>query len=143
MSALLNRRLFNAATLQLAGLYEARDVAPETFSELANAGTLATLPVWAGASDCTIYADARVNHAARAWHDRAHLIGGFAFTLDGETKAAELQVVQLYQAFPSAPAWAAELIRAEVIGQAAELAKTGHFVADQVSFSLAYAGLAL
>src|SRR4051812_44598719 len=105
----------NRAILTLAPLHVAGALAPSSFRELMGAERLT---VWDGASDATVYGDARVNHAFRAWHDAAHVAGKFPFSLTGEIATAEYQLAQLREAFPRHPvAWDA-LIRAEVIGQA-------------------------
>lgn len=91
------------------------------------------MTVWDGASDRTIWRDARVNHAFRAWHDDCHIRAGVGFTLVGERAACELQIRELMAAHPQAHAMAA-IIRAEVIGQAEYFAATGSFPEDQIAF---------
>lgn len=100
-----------------------------------------TLLVWSGASDLTIYGDARVNYAFRAWHDRAHIAGRFGFTLAGERAACEWQIAEALRLFPRIPASVLRLIRAEVIGQAEHFAEHGTFPLDQVSFVKDYANI--
>ena len=95
-------RELNQAILALAGGHVAQAVAPATFRDLMRVGHAAVLPVWEGASDRTLYGDPRINHAARAWHDRAHLAGGFDFTPAGERAACALQLRQLEAFAPSA-----------------------------------------
>lgn len=90
--------------------------------------------VWGGASYHSIYADAAVNWAFRAWHDECHVAVKAEFDLPGETRAYMEQVRQLYERFPSAPKRWARILRAEVIDQAAHFLKTGRFPEDQVAF---------
>jgi hypothetical protein len=136
MRQALDREL-NRIILELAPAHVARDVAPETFRDLMTAhGQGGEMPVWAGASDATIYADERVNHAARAWHDGHHIAGLHDFTLAGETAACERQIVELLRRYPSAPRRALDIIRAEVIGQATYAGLHGAFPVDQYAFTL-------
>ena len=128
-------RDLNQIILSLAPAYEARDVAPATYAELVTAPRLI---VWSGASEGTIYRDARVNHAFRAWHDAAHIAGGFAFDLDGERAACEYQIAQMRRALPLVPDLFARVIRAEVIGQAEYFATHGAFPSNQAAFIAAY-----
>lgn len=96
------------------------------------------MTVWDGASDKTIWRDARVNHAFRAWHDECHIRMNAGFTLAGERLACEEQCRELLAAHPRAFALA-NVIRAEVIGQAEHFAATGEFPEDQIAFHAAYA----
>ncbi len=95
------------------------------------------LKVWAGASDATIYGDARVNHAFRAWHDACHLRGGLGFTLEAERAACAMQERELLTRYPGALPIAA-MLRAEIIGQAEHFAAFGEFPTDQAAFIAAY-----
>lgn len=117
--------------LALAPAFTVADSAPDTFPDLIST---ARLTVWSGASDSTIYGDPVLNWCARAWHDATHLSLGADFSLEGETRTAEAQIVALYRRFPSAPDVYASIIRAEVIEQASYCYRTGSFPADQVSF---------
>jgi hypothetical protein len=128
----------NRLVLALAPPHEARAHAPGTFPDLIRCGSLI---VWDGASDCTIYGDARVNHAFRAWHDAAHIAGGFPFTLAGEIAACEFQIAQAYARFPRLPDSLAATIRREVIGQAEYFAAYGTFPANQIEFHNANGGV--
>jgi hypothetical protein len=93
-----------------------------------------TMLVFDGASEQTIYGDARVNHAFRAWHDAQHIRARAGFTLAGERLACEMQCRDLQRAFPSVPESVLRLIRAEVIGQAEYFARHGAFPIDQAKF---------
>jgi hypothetical protein len=131
---MIDIRLMNQAILLLAPIYEARDNAPSAEHDLFNTTGRSVRPVWAGASDRCIYGDARVNHAFRAWHDAAHIALGATFSLAGETAVCEAQIRALYHRFPSAPAWVARLLRAEIIDQAQHYAATGRFPENQAQF---------
>lgn len=126
---------FNRVILELAPRYDARPLAPASLADLMRLDLeRAPLPVWEGASDATIYGDARVNHAFRAWHDAAHIAGAHAFTLEGEADTCAAQKRDVLAAYPRAPmSWLA-LLDAEIIGQAAHYARTGEFVTDQNAF---------
>lgn len=129
-----HRHALNSLVLRMAPPHEARATAPGSFHDLMGAAGLARVPVWEGASEGTIYGDARVNHAFRAWHDAAHIAGGFAFTLAGERAACEYQIAGARKLFPRLPAWIVRAIRAEVTGQAEYFATHGIFPADQSAF---------
>lgn len=120
----------NACVLALAGGHEPRDDAPGTFGELMTAQDRLLLPVWAGASDKTVYGCARVNWAFRAWHDRTHARYGLDFSREGELITARFQVRELLELCPSAPRWAAELVFAEVAAPLDYLAEHGSFPLD-------------
>lgn len=119
-----------------APLHVARERAPSTFAELASHDGR-ELVVWEGASDATIFGDARVNHAFRAWHDATHKRHAFGFTLAGERATCEAQCAELLALWPLASPLAA-VIRCEVIGQAEYFATHGAFPLDQIGFARAY-----
>ena len=96
--------------------------------------------VFDGASDATIYEDAAVNHAFRAWHDACHIERRLGFTLAAEREVCELQIVQALQRYPNIPARVLRLIRAEVTGQAEHFAVYGQFPIDQAAFIRRYIG---
>lgn len=126
-------RDLNQLVLAMAPAYVPRSFAPSTLADLMGTGPLV---IWDGASDQTIYQDARVNHAFRAWHDAAHMAGHFPFTLEGEHAACEFQIAQARAVFPRLPESLAAAIRAEVIGQAEYFAANGMFPANQLVFHL-------
>lgn len=126
-------RELKRAILRLAPNHTARDVAPASWDDLARyRGSV--LPVWSGESERTIWGDARVNYAFRAWHDSTHRALGADFTLAGETAVIEAQISALYRLYPSAPGWCGRLLRIEGIGQVIEFQRTGAFPVDQVAF---------
>lgn len=126
----LSREL-NQVILALAPAYEAKSFAPGTFPELMRCPSRI---VWDGASDATIYADPRVNHAFRAWHDAEHVRGAFDFSLTGERATCEAQIRGLLARFPRVPSFFLAIIRAEITGQAEHFARFGEFPADQAAF---------
>lgn len=147
-------RSLNAAVWQMVrvhvGRFRVSPRAPDTFATLrAHWEATREVCVWNGASECTIFGDPYTNYAFRAWHDRAHLSGGFEFTLDGERATAQLQIAQLaawYDAELDAAPWLAcrareqrlarwqRMIEIEVIEQAEHYARFGEFPTDQRAF---------
>lgn len=130
----------NRAILLLAPMHAAQARAPSSLREvMAAQQSCAAIPIWDGASHATIYRDARVNHAFRAWHDATHasLPDAHAFTLDGERLTCEAQCRQLLNLWPQAAPLAA-VVRAEVIGQAEYFAAFGAFPTDQAAFIETY-----
>src|SRR5665213_3754926 len=93
----------NRAILAMAPAHIVRDHAPANWQQVREASTMARVIVWSGEANHSIYGDARVNYAFRAWHDRCHLIGQFPFTIAGEESAVALQCQQLRERFPNAP----------------------------------------
>lgn len=124
-SCMINAEL-NSRILRLAPKFEAQDNAPYSFETLkANSGRLV---VWSGASDQTIYGDAKVNHAFRAWHDSLHLKLDADFSFEGERRVAAEQARLIGSDSMGL------IIMAEVVGQVEYLNKYGHFPVDQVQF---------
>lgn len=126
-------RLLNQAILMMAPAFDARPIAPGSLADLRQCDPR-RLVVWDGASDATIYGDARVNHAFRAWHDLHHWRYGFTFDLAGEIAACASQCAELRDAFPCVPQAALDLIHREIVGQAEYFAAHGMFPADQGAF---------
>lgn len=88
-------------------------------------------------SEGTIFADAEVNWAFRAWHDWTHYTIQAPFDLDGELAVAQRQIADLYRVFGhcrDADRFA-KLIMCEVYGQARYYAEHGEFPADQRAFT--------
>jgi hypothetical protein len=129
---------FNTVILAMAPRFEARAVAPSSLAELvqchAERGP-SGLIVWEGESTRTVYADAAVNHAFRAWHDAWHVAGRVGFDLEGERATCNAQKAAVLRAFPRAPLRWFALLDAEINGQAEYFARTGAFPADQVEFT--------
>lgn len=132
-----------AIIMTIAPRFEARPLVLEVDASTSVAqfaafvATRGVMTVWDGASDRTIWRDARVNHAFRAWHDDCHLRVAAPFTLAGERRACEEQIRQLLAAYPGAHA-IARTIYVEVIGQAEHYATFGTFPEDQVAFHNTY-----
>jgi hypothetical protein len=87
-------------------------------------------------SDNTIFADPEHNYAFRAWHDWTHYVLSAPFTLDGELSVAHRQIEDLARVYGHGPRfdrWA-QLIMAEVYGQAQYCSIHGEFPKDQVAF---------
>ena len=122
LCAELNRKI-----LKLAPKHLARDIAPNTFKELAS-NTVSGLVVWSGASDKTVYGDPMVNWAMRAWHDSIHLKINAEFNSEGEKR------VGLEQARLIGSDRLGLILVAEVIGQVEYFDKYGSFPIDQVQF---------
>lgn len=115
--------------------------APETFEAInEHIARTGRMLVWNGASENTIYDDAEVNYAFRAWHDWCHWFGHFDFSLGGERLAAEMQKAHLrslYVGCKELTRWEA-IIDAEVNGQAAYAEYWGIFPNHQRAFVEAY-----
>jgi hypothetical protein len=111
--------------------YQVSDRAPGTYQELLSQST-ASMVVWAGASDFTIFGDAAVNHAFRAWHDTLHISMGAKFTLEGERIVA-LEQARILSAYGDTYG---DIVMIEVVNQAEYFQKTGNFPIDQKTFTL-------
>lgn len=120
---------------------EVSDSAPNTYEALcARLDAGRTMCVWSGASECTIYADARVNYAFRAWHDWCHWKGRFPFTSSGERAACAMQMAGLrawYGPSLKVVRWCS-IIHAEVVGQQEYFSKFWNFPEDQCGFVRKY-----
>lgn len=117
----------NTKIFKLAPKFEAKDIAPNSFIDL-KVNSLETLVVWSGASDQTIYGDAKVNWAFRAWHDALHLELNAPFTFEGE------KLVALEQARLIGSDQLGNILMAEIVGQTEFYNKYGYFPVDQVKF---------
>ena len=136
-------RAFNVAVLHMASRlfpkgFDVAAEAPSTLEELSDhVAKTGRMLVWSGASENTIFADAEVNYAFRAWHDWQHLTYQFPFTLEGEKAAAACQIADIAAIFGQSAAVKrfARLIWCEVVGQAEYKERTGEFPTDQVDFA--------
>lgn len=137
---------FNVATLHIASRlmpcgFDVLDVAPATLDAsqayLARTGRIG---VWEGASDRTIFGDAEVNYAFRAWHDWTHLRHGFAFNERGEAYTAATQQKHLRTVYGAGilTEWHCALVWAEVVGQSDFQRLHGIFPEDQRAFTQAW-----
>lgn len=106
--------------------YSVSSLAPNSEVDLFNSGSLV---IWNGASDNTIWHDAKVNYAFRALHDALHLESRLGFSVPEEIELGRIQANK-YSGMLS------DLIYTEVALQAKHFQVTGNFVSDQVSFTL-------
>ena len=114
--------------------------APETFKALkAEMAARGRITINSDNSDDTIYGSSSINIMSRAWHDWAHLHGGYGFDVSGEAKACRLQCEQIKQRVPVDQAfYLCALLEADVVGQALYFQRHGRFVERQREFVLAY-----
>jgi hypothetical protein len=137
----LKRAILATAMRLLPDGFDVADDAPQTFEELnvlLNSGS--RMRVWSGASRDTIYQDANVNFAFRAWHDLCHWWGLYPFTLEGEIATCEMQCRQLIYNHGEdeiTRGWC-KVLRAEVIGQADYFQRHKRFPEIQTAFVAAY-----
>lgn len=138
-------RGFNTAVLHIASRlfptgYDVAIDAPDTLEKLSeHIRTTGRMVVSSAHCANTIFDDAEVNYAFRAWHDLYHHMLQAPFTPAGEALVAQVQawdLVKLYGREKAAP-WC-ELIDAEVNGQAAYEARHGRFPRNQIAFDLVY-----
>lgn len=128
----MNRHALNNAVLTLApSQWEAKALAPASLADLMRSPRIV---VWDGASDATIYRDAKVNHAFRAWHDAGHIELAAPFTLEGERAVMRWQQGQVLERWPNAPRWLLDLIRVEVEDQSEYFETHGTFPINQEGF---------
>lgn len=128
----LNRKILKFAPKN----YLVKDFAPDTFESLQSNRTYG-LVIYAGASDNTVYGDPAVNHAFRAWHDMLHLSLNADFSVEGEKRVGLEQAKLIDSDIMS------KIILAEVNGQVEYLEQHGQFPANQLEFTLKYAGIRL
>lgn len=115
--------------------YSAADTAPDNHRDMLQAyHATGRIIVWAGASDATVWGDARLNHLFRAWHDYCHIGQGACYQVDcfkpiHEYAVADYQCIGLGDRL-------ARLVQIEVSEQAKHYERTGQFVTDQIAFTL-------
>jgi hypothetical protein len=121
--------------------FDVSDDAPHTYEALkAHRDAGRRMLVFGGGSEHTIYADPAVNHAFRAWHDWTHWTGQHDLTFQGEIAVCADQRRYLIDTFGNTPEierWS-EIIKAEIIGQAAYFEDHKRFPGDQRGFVEAY-----
>lgn len=128
---MLSYRLNQLVQAQVSKLkYEVSDQAPSTYEELLKQ-SIASIVVWSGASDLTVFGDPSVNHAFRAWHDSLHIHMQAPFNLQGETLVAKEQA-RILSTYGDTYG---DIIMIEVVGQAQYLQETGGFPVDQEAFT--------
>jgi len=136
---------FNVAVLHIASKvlpcgFDVSPNAPQDFDSLiAHHDKTGRVLVWDGASDTTIFGDAEVNFAFRAWHDSKHITARLPFTREGEIAALELQKADVRAIYDGATADSfCALLDAEIRGQFDYCEKNGGFPENQAAFARAY-----
>ena len=84
-------------------------------------------PVWNGASDQTIFDDAKGNYLFRAWHDLGHVLLNAPFNLEGEKQVSAWQESFLPKPYNL-------ILHADVVGQTEYYQEYGDFPKDQRKF---------
>jgi hypothetical protein len=114
--------------------------APTSYDDLcAHYKRTGRILVWNGGIDNTIFADPETTFAFRAWHDSRHVMCRFDFSMTGEIQTCNAQIADIMVIYSGQTADDfAELIRAEVIGQAEYKERYGGFPLDQMGFVRAY-----
>lgn len=114
--------------------------APDSLDNLnALIATRGRLVVDGSNSENTIFACAETNYCFRAWHDWCHWKGQHEFTLEGETRVAEMQIEHVRKLYGHRDAREfTRLIWEEVVGQATWHAVNGRFPTDQRLFARQY-----
>lgn len=136
-------RGFNEAVMTMARRvmpcgFDVADDAPNTYEDLRrHVDQTGRICVWNGASENTIFDDAYVNYAMRAWHDWTHYRYEHDFSLAGEISTALQMMRDLKTVYgdTSKIDWWVLLVWEEVALQATYYNKTGEFVDDQVQFA--------
>jgi hypothetical protein len=137
----LNRAILTIANRICPYGFDVSDNAPDTYEKLRehlDAGN--RMVVYNGGAEGTIYGDAEVNYAFRAWHDVCHWSGEHDFSIAGEAAVCKMQAFQLHQLYgrtPETERWA-KIIHAEVVGQRLYYGLYKRYVTDQTSFVQAY-----
>jgi hypothetical protein len=137
---------FNATILSIAARlfpdgFDVSPDAPSTYKALKvhlDAGK--RLVVYDGGCEGTIYANPKVNHALRAWHDWSHWKGGHDFSVEGETGAFNTQrqhLIDLYGENEQTRRWTL-LLHADIVGFRLYYERHKRFVDDQRGFIEAY-----
>ena len=114
--------------------YTVADRAPSVETELF--GNSGRMVIWAGESQHTIYGAPEVNWGFRAIHDQLHLDTNIGFDPLAEIHLARLQIASM-----RLEGTIADLVYAEIAGQAEYYQKTGNFVTDQLEFNLHHSGI--
>lgn len=116
---------------------EAPDSLKRLKAEFASRGRIT---IYSGGSDGTIFDCPDTNRMFRAWHDWAHLHLDANFSLEGETRACELQCAQILARYGDGDTGQdmARVLRAEIIGQAQFWQRNRRYVTRQRAFTLAY-----
>ena len=136
---------FNVAVLHIVSKvlpcgFDVSEIAPQDFdSLLAHYQETGRVLVWNGASGKTIFADAEVNFAFRAWHDSKHIIARLPFNRAGKFEALAMQKADILACYDGATADSfCALLDAEIAGQFDYCERYGGFPIDQAAFARVY-----
>lgn len=132
---------FNVAVNHIAakvlprGFDVSADAPPDYDSLVAHYRATGRVLVWSGASERTIFADAHVNHAFRAWHDARHISGGHDFSRNGEFCTMVDMMADVSAIYDGQTAATFRtILRAEILGQREFQDRFGGFPLDQMAF---------
>ena len=92
------------------------------------------ISIWTGCSETSIFADPKINHKFRAWHDFHHVTKNLSFDEIGEKQVCEYQKNDL----PKTYIFERILLDIEINGQIEYLLKKGNFVNNQIDFCKSY-----
>jgi hypothetical protein len=114
--------------------------APETFKALqAEMAARGRVTINSANSHDTIYGSPTINIMSRAWHDWAHLHGGYGFSVEGEVNACRLQCQQIRELVSGDVAdQLCAVLEAEVVGQTLYYQRHRRFIHRQREFVKAY-----
>jgi hypothetical protein len=137
----LNATILSIAARLFPDGFEVSPDAPGTYKALkAHLDTGKRLVVYDGGCEGTIYANPKVNHALRAWHDYSHWKGEHDFSVEGECAVFVMQrrhLLYLYGDTEQTRRWI-NILNAEVVGQRLFYERHKRFVEDQRGFIEAY-----
>jgi hypothetical protein len=134
----LNVAILNITSRLLPAGFDVFNTAPATYEALKkHLDPGGRMIVLSGRSETTIYADAHVNHAFRAWHDFCHWRGCFDLTAEGERAACAMQCDDLCELYGDRPEWR-RLVHAEVVAQAEYFKRHRRFPSNQRAFVETY-----
>jgi hypothetical protein len=137
LDAGLNAAIIAIASDLFSGGFDVSPNAPGTYKALkAHLDAGKRLVVHDGGCEGTIYGDAAVNHAFRAWHDFSHSKGEHDFSVEGECRVFDMQRRHLLYVYGDIPKWRRwiDILRAEVIGQRLFYERHKRFVENQRGF---------
>jgi hypothetical protein len=137
---------FNVFTLRMASRINYAVVSHEPYAnfeemraDYARTGLLLVTSRFDGGS---IYGDPAVNHAARAWHDMAHILTGSQFDAEGEARAATYQCFEVRRERRNGyiteeqESWFCRILDVEVNGNVRHLLETGNFPENGFKFAV-------
>lgn len=117
--------------------YTASDYAPNTYEDLIASTQASQMIVWSGASEATIFGDAKLNHMFRAWHDVKHIEHELLFTPQGEAMACHYQQLDVLNNYGENDYTKLfnKILDIEINKQIEYFETNGHFVVDQLAFA--------